>query len=155
MPTQEGVLKARLVQVGYCGDPVGCTNWTGTVELEVLPNGLPYVTSAQYFNINAAPGGPPEQQFQPPGDLYQGPGGFHGAGLPEAILNFRVSVSGQDGSGLTYEGATEALIPHASSDWIHPQNNYFVSVPLSIPPSVTPPRVPPSLWFNFSVATVC
>jgi len=151
----DGTLKARLVQVGYSGDPVPCTNWTGTVEFEVLPNGAPGVTSVLYQNITAKSGDPPEENFAPPNDLYNGPGGYHGAGLPEAILNFRVSVSGLGDDGNSYVGVTEALIPHQSTDWVHPQENYFVNVPLTIPPTVPPPARPPSLWFNFSVANVC
>ena len=149
------VLTKVEYEVPHPGEPppdpvendVDCNVWGGLLEFSVLENGS-YPAAVPFINLNLPFGGTATPDIL----VYDGVGGWCGAGTPPATLNIRVNVSGLDSEGNPVFGSATYVVPFPGTDPPHPPP---IEVPVLVNVDNPIKRKRARLWFYFSVGTMC
>ena len=154
----DALLRAVLTkvenEVPHPGEPpptpendVDVTMWSGLLEFAVLENGS-YAAAVPFHTLFAPFGATANPDIL----VYDGVGGYCGAGTPAATLELRVTVSGVDSQSNPVLGSGSATVTHPGTDTPHPEPvGYVVVVNVENPARKRKAR----LWFYFYVGTVC
>jgi hypothetical protein len=150
----DALLRSTLSQVNYptnvnamTQDDVDCNLWSGLLEFSVVENGS-YAAAVPFVHLGLPYGGAATPDLL----VYDGIGGWCGAGTPPASLEFRITVSGVDSLGNPVFGSAMSTQLHPGTDPPHPPpGSYSVEVVVINPVR----RKRARLFWIFTVESMC
>lgn len=150
----DALLRATLSKVDYptnvnatTQDDVDCVLWSGLLEFSVVENGS-YAAAVPFVHLDLPFGGTATPDIL----VYDGIGGWCGAGTPPASLEFRVTVSGLDSLGNPVFGSATSTQLHPGSDPPHPAAGIYSVDVMVINPAR---RKRARLFWVFTIETMC